>query len=58
MNGWMDLKVQKSHVEGSVQFLGQFRDLDFEAVLDIQQDAFVASSFFVFFLVSSDEVDG
>ena len=54
----MDLKVQKSHVEGSVQFLGQFRDLDFEAVLDIQQDAFVASSFFVFFLVSSDEVDG
>lgn len=49
---------QTSHVEGCIQLLGQFQNLDLESILNIQQNSLVTSSFLVLLLISPDEIDG
>ena len=46
----------RSHVDAGVEFLGQFQDLDLEAVLDVHQHSLVSPSFLVLLLVRTDEV--
>jgi hypothetical protein len=49
--------LQRSHVKGGVQLLGQLQYLHLEAILNVHQDCFVCSALLVLLLVSADEVD-